>query len=76
VSPKLPAVSARAIARVAEKAGFTLSRQRGSHAIYYRECDHAMIVIPVPGGRDVDPRVVAGIVDDMGLTPEEFQALL
>lgn len=76
MSPKLPVVNARQLARVAQKLGFESGRQRGSHAIYYRERDRARVVIPVHGGRDLDPTVVAGILRDMGIDVEEFRSLL
>jgi predicted RNA binding protein YcfA (HicA-like mRNA interferase family) len=42
---KLPAVRARDAARVAQAMGFVLDRQRGSHAIFYRESDKRRVVI-------------------------------
>ncbi len=76
MSPKLPSVNARSLAGVARRLGFVLKRQTGSHAVYFRPGDNAMVVIPVHGGRDVDPEVVRAIVRDLGITADEFQALL
>jgi len=61
---------------VAERLGFVLHRQRGSHALYYRRTDKARVVIPMHAGRNIKPKTLAGILEDMGLTPQEFQELL
>jgi len=36
LTPKLPAITAKELVRVAEQLGFTFRRQSGSHAIYVR----------------------------------------
>ena len=76
MSPKLPAVKAREVVRVATKLGFVLDHQKGSHAVYYREKDKARVVIPMHADKNLRPKILAGILDDMGVTPEEFQRLL
>jgi len=73
---KLPAVRARDAARVAQSVGFVFDRQRGSHAVYYRSLDKKRVVIPMHSGRDLKPGTLRGIITDMGLTPDEFIALL
>jgi predicted RNA binding protein YcfA (HicA-like mRNA interferase family) len=40
----LPAVTAKEVIRVATKVGFVLDRQKGSHAIYRRASDKALIM--------------------------------
>ena len=76
MSPTLPVVTAREVVRAAIKAGFVFDRQRGSHAVYYRESDRARIVVPMHAGKAIKPRTLAGIPEDMGLTIEEFHDLL
>jgi predicted RNA binding protein YcfA (HicA-like mRNA interferase family) len=73
---KLPALRAREVVHVAESIGFALDRQRGSHAIYYRQADRRRVVIPIHAGTDLKPGTLRGIIADMGLTPEEFAKLL
>lgn len=73
---KLPSVPARDVIRVAEKLGFSFDRQRGSHAVYLRAADRRRLVIPVHKGRDLKPGTLRGLIDDMGLTVDEFNALL
>jgi predicted RNA binding protein YcfA (HicA-like mRNA interferase family) len=60
---------------VAERLGFVLDRQRGSHAVYYRASDGARVVIPMRSGRDLKPKTLLGILSDLGITPEYFRQL-
>jgi len=74
--PKIPAIRAREVVRVAESIGFIFDRQRGSHAVYYRSSDGRRIVIPMHGTKDLKPGTLRGIIYDMGLTVDEFTAKL
>jgi predicted RNA binding protein YcfA (HicA-like mRNA interferase family) len=76
MSPGMPAVTAREVVHVAEHAGFVVHHQKGSHAVYYRERDHARSVIPMHAGKDIKPKTLAAIIEDLGLTTEEFRELL
>ena len=73
---KLPAVRSSQVVRAAEASGFVFDRQRGSHAIYFRASDRRRVVIPLHAGVDLKPGTLRGIIADMGLSPEEFAALL
>ncbi|MBI3545135.1 MAG: type II toxin-antitoxin system HicA family toxin [Gammaproteobacteria bacterium] len=76
MSPLLPQVKAKDLIRVAKQLGFELDRQKGSHAIFYRPSDKARVVIPVHAGRDIKPKTLHGIIDDMRITPEKLKELL
>jgi predicted RNA binding protein YcfA (HicA-like mRNA interferase family) len=76
MSAYLPHVRAKEIVRVAGKLGFERDRQTGSHAVYYRTSDRSRIVIPMHAGRDIKQKTLYGIIKDMGITPEQFKALL
>lgn len=76
MSQKLPVVQSKDLVRVAQKLGFAMDRQRGSHAVYYRDRDRARVVIPIHGGRDVPPGTLRDIIEDLGVTVDEFRALL
>ena len=76
MSPHLPYVTGREVERAARNAGFQFDRQKGSHAVYLRESDGRRIVIPLHAGKTLKPQTLAGIVGDMGLTIDEFRALL
>lgn len=76
MSPKLPVVRPQDVVKVAEKPGFVLDRQKGSHAVYYRKEDCARIVIPMHASRDIKAGTLKGILLDMGLSVDKFLQLL
>lgn len=76
MSPRLPVVTAKEVVRVATRVGFVFDRQKGSHAVYFREQDKARIIVPIHAGKTLKPKTLAGIIEDMGLTVEEFQSHL
>jgi len=75
---RLPAVTARQLIAVAEQIGFVFDRQKGSHAVYLRasELGTTMIVVPVHKGRTLKRGTLHGLIDDMGLSTQEFVDLL
>ena len=73
---KLPVVTARDVIRIVERLGFGFDRQKGSHAVYIRTSDRRRVVIPVHNGRDLKPGTLRGLLDDIGLSVEEFVAML
>ncbi len=75
MSPKLPSVTAKELARVAERSGFEFRRQSGSHAIYVRPADQARVVIPMHGG-DLKPKTLRAIIQDLKISVEEFRKML
>jgi len=76
LSPKLPVVTGKEVARVAERLGFELRRQTGSHAVYVRATDHARVVIPMHSGVEIKRKTLRSIVADLKVTIEEFTKLV
>ena len=76
MSPKLPVVTGKDAARVAQQLGFEFRRQRGSHAIYVRLRDQARVVIPMHSKGELKPKTLRGIIQDLKITVEEFRSLL
>ncbi|MBI2933079.1 MAG: type II toxin-antitoxin system HicA family toxin [Planctomycetes bacterium] len=60
----------RDVERVALRLGFVLSHQKGSHRIYKRS-DGRRLTNPFHPG-DVKTGLLRAIVEDMGITAEEF----
>ncbi len=75
MSKELPALRAREVVRILEKAGFVKWRQRGSHLTLYRESDHRSLTVPVHFSKTVPKGTLRAIVKQAGLTAEEFLAL-
>ena len=76
MTPRLPAVTADQVVRVARLMGFRLHRERGSHAVYYRENDGKRLVIPMHVGKIIKPKTLQGMLNDIGLSVDEFRNLL
>lgn len=68
---KLPLLSSREVCRFLEKEGFEAIRQKGSHR-FYEHPDGRTTVVPVHANRDISRGLLKGILDEIGLTREEF----
>jgi predicted RNA binding protein YcfA (HicA-like mRNA interferase family) len=74
---KLPALPAREIIRALERTGFRLVRSKGSHRIYQHMHDATRrTVIPDHGPRDLPRGTLRAIIDQCGLSVDEFLDLL
>jgi len=71
---KLPRVTADEAIRALEKAGFSLSRQSGSHRIY-RNTEGRRVTIPYHSGKTLHPKVMNSVLKDAGLSADEFREL-
>jgi predicted RNA binding protein YcfA (HicA-like mRNA interferase family) len=73
--PKLPRITARQIAAVLEKLGFSLTRQSGSHQIY-RNAAGRRATLPFHAAKILHPKVLKSILRDADLTVEDLEKLL
>jgi predicted RNA binding protein YcfA (HicA-like mRNA interferase family) len=74
---RLPAVSPDDCIKALLKAGFTISRQRGSHIQMRRNFPPPARTVPIPTGKKTLPRgTLSAILRQAGLTREEFLSLL
>ena len=73
--PKLPIIKTRELIRAVGKIGFIKFHQVGSHA-QFKNSDGKRITIPIHQGRDMDKKILRGIIDDTELSVEEFLVLL
>jgi len=75
--PRLPIVDGRQALRALERAGFQIIRPKGSHHFVRRTgASVRSVTIPVHGNRDLAPGTLRAIIDQAGLSVEEFIALL
>ena len=73
---RLPACTARDVDRALRRGGFIVVHQRGSQC-YYASPDTGKIVTSVPmHPGDIKRPLLKKIIQDAGLTEEEFRALL
>ena len=69
--PKIPGVNHLAAVRALEKAGFQVIRQ-GKHIVM----SDGVRQVVIPRHNPIKPFTLGGIVQDAGLTVEEFRKLL
>lgn len=70
---KLPAVKPKMVIRALERGGFYVHHVTGSH--YILKKDAQRVTVPYHG-KDLKPRTLASIIEQSGLTAEEFLDLL
>jgi predicted RNA binding protein YcfA (HicA-like mRNA interferase family) len=72
---RLPRLAGKRVIAALAKAGFESSRVKGSHH-FLQHPDGRATVVPVHSGETIGPGLMARILRDCELTPDEFQALL
>jgi predicted RNA binding protein YcfA (HicA-like mRNA interferase family) len=71
---KLPRVSGAEVVAALGKIGFYVRRQRGSHIILRRDDPFSQVV--VPNHRELDTGTLRAILRQIGITVDDFKALL
>ncbi len=71
---KLPVISGAECVKALEKIGFFVDRQRGSHIMLVREAPRA--TVSVPDHKELDRGTLRAIIRQVGLSVDEFVALL
>jgi len=74
--PKLPQTTAKEAIKVFGKIGFVYEHTRGSHYIMRRRLDKRKVVVPLHGARPLGKGLLLSLLDDAGLTKEQFLELL
>lgn len=76
---RLPSVSSKQIVQALRKAGFTEApdRGKGSHRAFMKQDSVGKIrLVIVPAGKDIPRGTLLAILDQAGLSREEFLKLL
>lgn len=72
---RLPTVNARKVIAALKRAGFEETKQRGSHLYFWHPGRKLETGVPIHSG-DLKRSLVRAIVQQAGLTEEEFRKLL
>lgn len=70
--PDVPSLKAREVISRLAAFGFAIERQTGSHCILKKPGHKWLVTVPVHAGKDVKKGTLRGIIQDAGLTIEEF----
>ncbi|AFY55379.1 putative periplasmic or secreted lipoprotein [Rivularia sp. PCC 7116] len=70
----IPVLKPQEVVRILEKLGFVEVRQKGSHK-QFRHQDARGTTVPFHKGRDISPRLLKQIANDIEFTIEEFLEL-
>ena len=72
---QLSALKPRKLIQILKKLGFEKIRQEGSH-IFFKHSDGRTTVVPNHPGKDIGRGLMRVIIDEIKLTPSEFQKLV
>jgi predicted RNA binding protein YcfA (HicA-like mRNA interferase family) len=76
VSGRLPACTARDVDRALKRGGFVVVHQKGSHRYYANALTGRVVTcVPMHTG-DIKRPLLKKIIQDVGLTEDEFRELL
>jgi predicted RNA binding protein YcfA (HicA-like mRNA interferase family) len=73
--PRLPRLRGREVIAALRRAGFVVSRIRGSHH-FMQHSDGRRTVVPVHSGEVIGPGLLSKILKDVEMEAEEFQKWL
>jgi len=75
MAQRLPSLNSKQVIRALERAGFYQRRQTGSHVIMRKKGLERPIPVPFHSG-DIPRKLALQIINEAGLTVEEFLELL
>jgi predicted RNA binding protein YcfA (HicA-like mRNA interferase family) len=74
---KIPVLTSRDVIKGLKRAGFEFDRQaKGSHEIWYNPCTMRRTTIPNHPGIEIKKGTLKAILEQAGLSSEEFMQLL
>lgn len=71
---KLVTISPKKMEKILKKLGFTLIRQKGSHA-FFQHSDGRSTVVPMHKGEDLGKGLLKSILNDIEISIEKYDAL-
>ena len=73
---KLPILSHRKVIKALQSIGFQITRQSGSHIILVKFVDNKKLTVVVPRHSEIAKGTLLSIIQQSGMTKEEFLGLL
>ena len=72
---KLPVLKSRELISALQNAGFSIIRQKGSHA-RLKHHDGRVVTVPIHAGQDIGRGLLRKILRDVDITPDDLLKLL
>jgi predicted RNA binding protein YcfA (HicA-like mRNA interferase family) len=72
VSERFPVCTAKDVARVLRRHGFTLVSQKGSHQ-KWRHPNGRQVILPMHGNKPIPIGTMKSIIEGAGLTADDFR---
>lgn len=72
---RLPTIKPQKLIKILTKLGFHKIRQVGSH-VFFKHPDGRTTVVPLHPGKDIGRGLLRAILNDIKITPKQFQKLL
>ena len=72
---RLPTIKSQKLIKILTKLGFHKVRQEGSH-VFFKHPDGRTTVVPLHPGKDIGRGLLRAILNDIKITPKQFQKLL
>lgn len=77
MSRRLPALNAKQVLKALRRAGFSVARTSGSHQyLIHQDQPHRRVVLPYHGRKDMPRGTLRAVIEQAGLTVEQFIDLL
>lgn len=73
---KLPRVTGKEVVAALKRGGFIQVRTRGSHHYLRKPGSGTLVCVPVHAGETLAPKLLKSILEQGGLTEEDFKNLL
>jgi len=72
---RLPTLKPQRLIKILYKLGFAKIRQEGSH-VFFKHSDGRTTVVPLHKNKDIGRGLLRAILNDIKISPKEFQKLL
>ena len=76
MSPKQPRITAKDVVRALHRDGWYDDHQTGSHLYLLHATKPNRVTVSMHAGKTLKPATLASIIEDAGLTADEFRRLL
>jgi predicted RNA binding protein YcfA (HicA-like mRNA interferase family) len=74
--PRTPRITGREALRALQRLGWQVVTQRGSHAQLNHPGQSAKVTIPLHAGETLDPKLLASVLRQAGITVEQLRDVL